>query len=356
MKRINNFSIIALLVLAMSSCKKEPLLEAPTFGVSESPVFIAEGSLNGNAISFQAGLDNTYMYTSSGVENGVNYFTGNLSNGTDNISLKLYDGQLGAQVNYLALVQNNIGFTNKWGAHFIEITKEQLVNSSEVQDLDFTVNGVLKGDTLKIDANGVYQVCVNVQFNDGTSKNICNELVLGYKDLGDFSIKHITGSTGGFHGWLDTDETIQSVEWIMDGSTVGTNEHLEFMIPSGIHEVKTKVHFANGVYRERSIIVDGDASGRFFDDMNLFKTQIAPNYYNDFKLALEMNYNGQNWKHNPYGNNSTLYLKEMSYFGKNAANKNVYKIDLEGDIQVIQNGSTQNYSCPIHLVFGIEVP
>lgn len=74
--RVKGIYYLLLLIGLVSSCKKKPYPENETVN---DPVFYFNGNINSNPVSFKAGLDNFYMFSSYAQDvNGVYNFTGAL--------------------------------------------------------------------------------------------------------------------------------------------------------------------------------------------------------------------------------------------------------------------------------------
>ncbi len=342
--------------LVLLGCKKEAIKPTETT-LSETPVFKVVGTIDGDPVEFMAGVDGMYLSTYTLDVNGVEKFCGNLTNGENHFKIGVLNGKLGqAQPSPLPLV-NTIRFAAGFPSPLIVLSKGMLVNASYIDQVNFRVDGENVGSQLQIMEPGKYEVCADIAFYDGTNKTVCNTLILGYEDLGCYEIKHFGNTEGNVKAWVQADEALSSVSWYIDGAMYSNDEMLDVNFSQGgVHTVMSRVTFANGIVRDHSILVDGDGTARFFDDMFLYKTQINESLFRDFKATADIVINGVHYVHAPQTLNGSISVSDISYYGKNTAGNNVYLIKGSMVAPLVNVQTQQQVNANLSIAFGVERP
>lgn len=357
---MKGYTLIGFLAILMviASCKKEDLKPDTDADLSETPVFKVQGTIDGSPVEFLAGVDGMYLSTYSYQVNGVDKFCGSLTDGDNYVKVGVFNGNLGAPQLVPFPAMNTIGFTSPFLFPLIKINTEAMVNGSYVTQLNFVVDGESVGNQLILSDAGKYEVCAEITFYDGTQRTVCNTLILGYNDLAPYELKHFCDLDGNVKAWVDTDQSLTGVQWFVDGELYSEDELLEisFGQVGGVHTLMSRATFANGVVRDHTVLVDGSGSARFFEDIYRYKVAINSNVLRDFKATLDLKVNGQQYTNVSYAVNSCINVDDISYFGKNAAGKDVYMI--KGSIQVpVRNVQTQEQvNADLSIVFGLERP
>lgn len=340
-----------LILIVLFSCKKEAI--TPEDPIAESPVFSAHGTIGTEAISVQAGVEGAYMSTYTELQNGVEVFTGYLQ-GANSVKLGIHNGQIGQSDPGSTGVLITGAFTDSMPDDLINLTTASLTNASAINYISYSVDGVNVGNTLQISEPGVYNVCSNVYFNDGSNKEVCNEMILGYFDLDPFVLTHYTPIAGVLSASISASTTITSVNWYIDGSPITDGTNLNVPIASGLHILKAVILFQDGVIRERSVIVDGNNSDRFLEDISIHQTLIDPYLNYDYKAELEVLLNGVTYRHKRNSGEGSIAIQDVFYYGKNAAGKNVYKVIGTITTPVVSDTGIEKMA-NLNIQFGIEV-
>lgn len=348
-------SLLILLVVSISSCKKEEIEDPIT---PNSPVFKAEGTLGTESFDVAAGEDNFYMQTFSDVVNGVDFFSGKLSNGVFEIEMGIYDGNLDiSSANFSQGLPENIGFAIFPSQPITTLSKEMLPNSLMIDQVKWYVNGVLAGtNTANIMTPGIYNICANVTFLDGSEGTLCNEMILGYAKHATCQLRHYLSSGGIFQGWVDnSSETISSVKWFIDNVHVSDNIKLITPMDQQSHMITAEISFQNGVKRKKSMLIDGSLSGKFIDDFSVFENATtAVNW--DFDVSIKVKKDGKQYISAITNNESaTLQITDVNFYGTNSAGKAVIKIsaDVTCQLKDTATGNLVPFTCST--VFGVEV-
>jgi hypothetical protein len=344
--------------LLISSCKKHTI-DQPN---STDPVFTAEGTIEGAAFNLVAGDDNAYMFTSIEEENGVPVFTGNLSNGNLSIEMGIYDGLIDIPIHEAvnSLPVDHI-FSKKSTTPVAVLSKEDFPNVDVIHEVTWSVEGFSDSlNTFTIMEPGKYQVCANITFVDTSTDVLCAELILGYKRHANCTIKHFLNQNGTLTPWVvDPQVAIEKVEWFLDNVLV--SEETEFAydsLPSGNHVLRAQVNFENGVKRTKSMIVDGDLSGKFIDDLTFFETNTLALLHRDFNIRLKLEENGVTYVSDITNNSvNTVSFDDVTYYGKDASGNSVYKVKahIVATVQDVQNVNGSR-DLEFDTTFGIAFP
>lgn len=333
------------------SCKKETIIpEEPS---TDTPVFSVYGTVGSENINIQAGVDGAYMSTYTAIHNGVEVFTGYLQ-GLNSVKLGFHNGQIGQTNPTTSGVLITGSFTDSMPGDLIHIVSDNLVNSSAIDYINYSVDGVNVGNTLQINEPGVYNVCAHVFFSDGSNKEVCNEMILGYYDLDPFVLNHYSPIAGVISANIVAVTTISTVQWYIDGSPITDGIDLNVPISGGLHVLTAVIDFQDGVRRERSVIVDGNNTDRFLEDLTPHQTSIDPYLNYDYKADLEILLNGVVYKHKMNSGEGSIEVQDVFYYGKNDAGKNVYKVIGTLTTPVISDVGVEKIA-NLNIEFGIEV-
>lgn len=340
-----------LIALVLFACKKEKIV--PEEPITETPVFSVTGTVGTEVVNLQAGIDGAYMSTYTEMQNGVEVFTGYLQ-GNNAVKLGIHNGQIGQTDPGSAGILITGAFTDSMPDDLINLTTSSLSNASSIDYISYTVDGINIGNTLVIDEPGVYDVCSNVYFADGTNKEVCNEMILGYYDLDPFVLSHYSPIAGVLSANIAASTTISTVNWYIDGNPITEGTNLNVPISSGLHILKADVLFQDGIRRIRSVIVDGNNTDRYFEDITTYQTPIDPVLNYDYKAELEILLNGVVYRHKQNSGEGTITIQDIFFYGTNTAGHNVYKVIGTINTPVVSNTGVEKIA-NLNIQFGIEV-
>lgn len=356
MRRIVYFTISILFVSSLISCKKD-VIELPD---SNEPVFKLNGTVGTQAIDLVAGDDGAYMYTNTDLENGVRVFSGNLSAENFGVEIGLYDGNIDQDgVSPLSVIDQSDEWAFNSNQDLVILSKDMFPNHQLIDQVQWSLNGSVAGiDEVIIDEPGKYNVCAFVTFDDGTSQNLCNELIVGYYRNSNCRIRHYINQNGQLTVWLDKIQgSVEEINWYIDGELVGKNTEYSGVVTSAIHHVTAEVSFANGVHREKSLIVDGTLSGKFIDDFTVFEQCNQNTIHRDYNWRINVVLDGITYSSLEADNsNSTISISNVEYYGKNSSNQNVYRIDAVIDAKVRATNGSVDVPVSFTTSFGLEIP
>ncbi|MDG1331070.1 MAG: hypothetical protein P8P74_01990 [Crocinitomicaceae bacterium] len=344
--------------LLITSCKKHTI-DQPN---STDPVFTAEGTIDGSAFNLVAGDDNAYMFTSIQEENGVQLFTGNLSDGDLSVEIGIYDGMIDipGHVSINSLPSDHV-FSKESTAPVAVLSKDAFPNVDVIDYVVWTVDGGAPvTNDLTIMEPGKYQVCATIYFTDSSSEELCSEMILGYERHANCTIKHFLNQNGTLTAWVvDPQVAIEKVEWFLNDVLISENPEFAYdSLPGGNHILRSQISFENGAKRTKSMIVDGDLSGKFIDDITFFETSTLALLYRDFNIRVKLEENGITYASDIINNNAnTVSFEDVSYYGKDVNGNSVYKVraHVVATVQDVQNVNG-TLDLDFETTFGIAFP
>lgn len=337
----------------VAGCKKEEF-ELPEDAASETPVFSVKGTIGEQAIDMVAGIDGAYMETSIQKSNGIEFFTGKMNKNTDAFTLSVSNGNIGLTPSFPVVMPSGILFaypSQLWASTGLSM----LPDAENIQSVQFSVNGALLGESLSIDTPGQHKVCADIVFIDGTSRTVCNDMLLGYKDHGAYTVRSSQSENTVL--WLETVEQIQNRKWFVNGQLYSENSEITLYPGNGIVEVKTVVSFANGIVREHTVLIDTEGEGRNFPDFETFKLSVEEEYLNDFKLSVVFQDDGTVFTgYTTADVPGELIVNSISLFKEKPNGNKVYKVF--GTINGKMYNTVTGELLPSYLevVFALELP
>lgn len=350
MKKIILF--VTLAMLFVTSCKKEEF-ELPDT-VSEAPIFKIKGFIGENQVDMQAGVDGAYLETYISILNDIELFSGKMIKGADQFSVSLSNGEIGL-IPTISSIPSSIPFPISSQPWFFA-SLQNIPNASQIQSLDFVVNGLQIGSSISILTSGFHSICTSVTFQDGTKRSVCNKLLLGYKDYGSFKIKS-GQNAGSTNLWIESDFSVASVEWFVDGESISNSQQATLNNGNGVVVVRAKTTFTSGIVREHEVIVDTDQQGRNFQDIENYKLNIDPSYYHDFKVTVSFKKDSKDYL--SYASTDipgNFTLSSISLFKEKKDGNKVYKIEgiINGRLMDLISGDL--LPSQLEVTFAVELP
>jgi len=341
--------------LSIVGCKKD-LIEEPQ--TDESPVFKIEGELGQESFSASAGDDGFLMSTFIEQVNGVDFFAGSISNGDVEFEMGFFNGNIDMNSSSLTNeLTEDIFFANQPVAPLLTISKEDFPNSSLISSINWSLNGIVVAqDNLVITEPGRFLVGAKVNFFDGTSATIENELIVGYHRNVFSQLRHFMGQNGNLKAWIDENTSeLQAIKWYLDGQLVSTELILETIVSPYGHKLTAVIDFVNGTHRTKTIWVDGSSQGKFIDDFSSFENLSSPIEW-DFKSKITFKYNGQTYTSLSVNNQqSTFEVLGVQYYSTSTQGKPIYKI--LANINCMMKNTVSNEVLPLNAMttFAIEI-
>ena len=355
-KLILYLPLYAFLAVALLSCKKE-VVEDPQ--IDGTPIFKVAGTLGGEELLIQAGIDNNYMHTFGQQMNGVDQYCGKLGNSDQYLEIGIFNGNLDMELAPdPSILQSEVSFAGLPQEPLAFLSKSLFPNAYMIEEVKWFLNGTLSGiNDVEIMLPGKYFVCAQVKFNDGSTQELCNTMILGYQKNATAKIRHFLTQGGDLTVWIDQASVpVERIEWYVDGEFVTESDKLELEIDSYSHEVKTEIKFENGAHRTKAILVDGSLSGRFIEDFSVFEANQVGSAFWDYKMAISVKNNGKLYSSIVAPNESSVIeIQEINYYGKNAAGKSVFlvKAHVEVLLKEMQTSEVLPLNCDV--VFGVEI-
>jgi hypothetical protein len=349
--------IILLLLtgLMIAGCKKEDF-ELPEESTDTSPIFKIRGSIGGHHVDMQAGVDGAYLETFIATVNEIDFFSGEMTKGSELFSLSVSNGNIGLTPTPTDVFPTSISFVKPSNSWF-SVAHQNLSNAQQIQSITFSVDGFPTGDSVNIVSSGYHTVCANIVFFDGSSHSICNKLLLGYKDHGSFIIKHQNQSGSATNIWIESPSSISSIKWYINNQYFSDITQIALNSGEGIITAKAVVTFSNGITREHSVLIDTEGAGRNFSDMEIYKTQVQPDSFNDFKISLT------------YQNDTSIFsgyatpeipgsftVSSVSLFKKKNNGNKIYKVSGIINGQLLDLLSGVLLPSQLEITFAIELP
>jgi len=193
---------------------------------------------------------------------------------------------------------------------------------------------------------------------DSSVDSLCNEMIVGYERSANCSIDFTVDQFGYLEADIDNmGYGINQIKWFQNNVLISSGTNLQMTLPSAMTNIKAEVHFANGAVRTKSILVKGSNPNYAIEDFTMFEIEMPIILQQDFNVKLEVMNGGLTYYSVLSNNtNSTVNIIDIEYYGKNNANKDVYKVT--ADINASVRPITGFIDTPISFttVFGIEIP
>jgi hypothetical protein len=353
-------AILLIASILLFSCKKEEIKDIPE---ENHPVFLAQGTLNGEAFSIIAGDNDAYMNCFTDIVHGVKKFSGNLSDGHSEIELGIFDGNIDVAI---PLTPDQLANTVQWASHSNEplaiLSKYAFTNADKISSIEWYSAGIYIGtDVVNIMEAGKHTICGLVTFTDGSQSQLCNDLILGYAMNANFTLQSNLFPSGMIDAWIALESgNISAVEWKIDNQLQSeTSSHLTASINAQKHQITAKVTFSNGVIRTKSFSIDGSLNGNNIQDFSLFEitqqNKMAPKQ--DFTTLLVVKKNNTEYRSDYADNsNSTLLVNDLTYFGLNASGKKVFVLSVAINCKLKNMTTNAVVEMEFETDFGIEIP
>lgn len=322
----NKYLSVFLVLLLLNSCSKDVIEPLPE---ENSPIFNVTGQIDGNTIRLNAGESGAFMNTSTTIENNVKQFKGSLENAQTGFSINFSDGMIDIpsfNSNIEDFETFNIApYTN--GEPLAVYSLNNFSNSEFIYDIEWTVDGETQtGSTLKIYEPGKYEVCASISYQDGTTGNSCNEVLVGYQKNVHSVLRHVVTQSYNTIAFLDSpNESISSIDWSINDSVVATSGSENYKT-SGVdldyYRLGAKVTFQNGVERKKEIFVNTQAPNNFIGDFSVLENQSTLHW--DHAATVIVRHNQKEYRAIQNGSNTaTITVNDVVSFNNNSSGDQV---------------------------------
>lgn len=349
------FAFILLLFLAvgLTSCKKDEI-QLPE---SNNPIFRVDAQFNGEELSAVAGDDGFYMYTMTKEVNGVRVFSGELENEDIKIEVGFYDGNIDNKNHDLFNELNN---SSIWSICYNQplsiLDKNAFPNADNIDNIVWVVNGQTYSEVVEIKEPGLYHVCAIVNFMDGDSDNLCEDIIVGFERSANCRINHFLNQEGKMSAWLgNIVGNIVEVNWYMEDSLIGTGAEMTTPVDGNRYELKAVVQFDNGVTRTKTVLVDGAIENKHIDDFSIFEKELYNINPRDYNLRILITKDGLVYSSEKCDNsNATINITGIDFYDINSSGNKAYKLTAEINCNLAVSGGN-----PVHfsgeVQFGLEI-
>lgn len=342
------------LLLTVVSCKKD-IIEDPK--PDETPVFKIDGMIGSEAFTATAGDDGFLMTTFIDQFNNVDVFAGKISNENLSFELGFFNGDIDMeQASMTDAIAQGILFANEPQLPLLTITKDQLPNSSLISSINWYVDGEnVSQNTVSFLEPGKFNVGAKVNFYDGTSATIYNDVIVGYHRNVDCQLRHFLGQNGHLQAWVDEySQDISSVKWYLDDVLVSNDIKLDTTVDGYGHKVKAEITFVNGARRTRTVWVDGSLNGKFIDDFASIEVN-STNLQWDFKSKLTFKKDGKTYTTLATNNQlSEFEVLDFAYYSTSSQGKPIYKILATIDCLVKDIATNEVLPLDATITFAVE--
>lgn len=342
------------IVLSSVGCRKE----IPELPAGNTPVFEATGTFDGEQVLLIAGDDEVSMTNDKNQLNGINQWVANLGNESTQLSFRLLDGQIGLPINTADIFKQmtEIQFAKQPATDLFYFSKDLFTNKEKIEKITWFVNNTFHSiNVIALQTPGKYNVCAQVEFTNGEVKSICNTVIVGYKQNGDFQISYYQSQTGKINAWIGgVTQPIESIKWYRDNQLVGEQIELNSFVQAGDQLFTVEATFENGNVRRKNILIDGDLEGNFVHDFTYNYVNFTPSW--DYKGIVEWNYQGETYS-SLYANNTVNRFSITTIEQKIDANsgKSYYKVNGTLKANVAKNSTTPAKQLSLNVTLSIQL-
>ncbi len=346
------FSYLAVM-LVIFGCEKQEIKDPP---VGNNPIFKASGIIANDQFQMTAGDNGYVMETNVTTINGIKNFTSLLHSGDQELKIVIKDGLL--NIPLVDVLNSNLVLTSYPSNNQITLSKSDMPNNNMIQSIEWSINGSFAGlNDVILDEAGIFDVCANVTFIDGSNANVCNEIILGYECGSHFQVRHFLTNDGDLKVWIDeNEEDIEQIDWYLDEQWVGSEEDLDIDIDQAAHTLKAELIFENGSKRMRSIWIDGSLQGKYIDDFASIE--------NSWQQANQ-DYTAQvflTWNNKAYvsihdeQSQDFFQIESITPYGLNDSGKPIVKIHgvISCEMQDTETGDIFPFECDIDFALQVE--
>jgi hypothetical protein len=349
---IKRVGTILLVLLIFSACKKQEELEI--LPESNDPVFTLTGSIDNQQMTYLAGNNGMVMRNGVEARNGISYFYSELGNTDRKFRIGLYDGHVAIPDFQATLKSGDTLFlAKKFAEPLALLSKKYLTNAAQIERIDWYVDNAFVGqDEVELLEAGKFNVCGHFTFKNGSQQTICNQMLLGFEQEVDFTIRHFMNEVGSVNLWMDGNlSEISTVEWYNDGQLVSTAKSLTMNVGFSQSIITCKIKTIAGAERVKRILVDGKVSGNYIEDFDILLRETIQTKW-DFGVGLEIYQNGSWYSSFEVENyKSFLFISKVEYYGVNSQNKPIYKVTSNIDAKLKNASSGQAITAKLQTVF-----
>ncbi|MBU2020585.1 MAG: hypothetical protein KJ941_13140 [Bacteroidetes bacterium] len=340
-----------LLLFGLFSCKKDQP-EVTVLPENNDPVFYVSGTIDGLPFFQQAGENNAFVTNGVMSRNGMDYTFGEFKYQNDVLRLGIFDGNEELPNLSSMIVQGDSLFlTGKIIESLASFDQDLCSNYSKITQIKWYKDGQLIGlNQFQLSDPGKYNICGEFTFVNGSTRTVCNSLLIGFYQEMQLRMNHFMLGSGKTRLWISGTDSlnVKSISWKRDGELVSNNLAPILDIPQIQSVITAEITSKNDKKYTRNIIVDGSNSGLYTEDFNLFVKPSVVQW--DYAVGIDIKknntwystFNTQNYK-------SKMVVDQISLYELNSKGEKVYKI--EGHIDAKLSAENQGESIYLKLKF-----
>lgn len=353
MKKIIFF--IGCLIFVSTACDK---VEKPNIS-SNSPVFMANGTINGDPFSIVAGDDDAFMHTHSRQDRGVDVFGGTLSNDSFFVEMEIYNGNVDIpQNNPESVFAQQLSFVSSSTQPLVVLNKNTFSNTLLIEEVVWKINdSIVSTNIYQIFDPGFYDICGEFSFVDGTKKTLCETVLIGYRQNAKAIIEMVQNQDGILDGWLTpVNCNLTSIKWYLNNSLISELPSWSTAITQGFQTIEVQANFANGANKKMKAVFDGTNISRNIQSFSIFESDTSHQNFRDFSVRLRLHQNGTTYSSDFADNSSSsITINKVEYYQKNAQGNDTYKVEAEISAKVQENLGSSPKIINFTTTFGFEV-
>ena len=360
MRRVGKYSMLCSVIgmMMFTSCDKEEIV----LEESTDPIFVTTGQLNGESFNIVAGDDGAYMHTMTLLENGVNVFSGEISNGNLSLEMGVYDGHIDKPSHNVVneLTDFSPHFSMGYSGNYLELNKFKLCalpNSQNIEKIIWFIDGQKAGvNVALITEPGKYEVRAEVKFYGSAEvQNLTNDVIVGFKRSANCTIDFEMDQDSVVASIDAFGSSVTGVTWFLNGNEVANTHDLLLNITPERHTLTARVEMGD-VVRIKSVCIDGSGAGNTINDLTHLEegSQGSPHDYN---LRLIVVKDGTVFVSESADNlNSTIQVLGVELYGENSNGNEVYKVTALISANLRSAVSEETVPISFTTTFGIEIP
>lgn len=350
---MQHYLYILLFVLGtLFACKKESLPKLPE---SNSPIYSVKGTIDGQEIKYEAGVNGMYMETSFNYLNNVLQYNANLKSDINNFDLLISNADIDIPSSTIDFsLITGIELANMNLNELLVLNKNTFNNHEEINTVSWTVDGEdPTSEEIIISEPGFYNICATIVFLNGAEKELCNDLLISYKKNSSFGLRHYLNQSNQLNCFIDVpQDNIQSIAWNINGDQYATTNTISFLLEAEPYLIEATVVLTNGVKRTKRFFIDGAYPKNYIEDFSIQENQSQINHW-DLRGRLSVSHFGNEWTPANYEDDIIIY--EVLKKGVNEKKQTVYEIKgvYEGVMENKSNQQQADGSFEFTLAFAI---
>lgn len=326
MNKLIKYLLVLTWIVVVSSCNKDVIEPLPE---ENNPIFSVTGQIDGKTISLNAGESGSFMHTSSTIRNKVKQFNGALENAQTGFSITISDGVVDIP-SFNSNIENFESFkiapfTN--GEPLAVYSLENFSNSTYISSIEWIIDGEVQvGNTIQFYEPGIFNVCANVSFTDGSQGSACSKVIIGYQKNVHSVLRHIVSQDFSSIGYLDSpNQPISTIEWTINDSLVATTTSENYKTEGlniDSYKLGAKATFQNGAIRGKEIFISTLTPYNYIGDFSILENQSTKEW--DHSATVIVRHNQKEYRAIQNGSNSaTITINDVVSFNNNSSGNQV---------------------------------